>query len=1393
MFDGKSRPRPAGTAPQQSRGSLLAEAATARAARSLNALLTSAAVRIQAFIRAVHVRSRLRTRLAAECDRKLSDVARARVLAGGGPLVVPLRLLLPMLRSYAWINASGSADVIRGRLDAMMGLLEASLASASAEGNVAALASSQRAQYAAVVSTVLRAIAAVLLRLHGPGSFLPGAAVGPPWERAARVASALLSPQGPVGPSGADALAAASVGARAFFTSAPAREAFGALQLCLLRACASGQPAEALDAVHDCGPARVLLAAAAAAVRTLSEGASFSPSRAAILALVLPLPLVASRLPPSLPTSCSPAAWEALLGEAANAVTGAPPTITFAPLASLRAAFTFANLVELTTSAAGPGASSPALVAALAALLRASPHAAFALWGASDARVNLVSAHQAAGSPAVALSGAADTEAARDAALEFGDTAEAVAAAADRNADLAFLLARRKAAACLAGSLAGGEGGAEAPLTAVPALTTQAQLERLLRPPHTANLGSGAPVVPFSGSSGGVSLSSFGLAAAGMTVPVSMMAQLDAAAAQRSAAQATASRASAPTRANLGVSPAPKRARKRGRTEELTTSVVKEHGAALLAVRPVQGQLALAYSPLALASLLGHAQKGGVAAVESLALLQSLQEKLRLRTLLRFSPRLSSAAASGASGFDGAAVAVDEAPGTGMALVVHVDCAVADFTRPEGTGEGGEESGGTTSAALLANLLLPVPEVSGAGPRAHVSLLHTMWASLSADPDLRRFTTGSATDALASCPALGSALTLLCEALAYAGAAVDDASWCDRGCPLPLSDTLAVLSFLKALLYRLAWADSSASDTRLTARPYAVLALLSPTLSAFNGLYDRHVRRPGWLAGAREGPGGASYGRWGSSDSVSGGAVGAGDALFLWPTLPSADLSVNAVLGIDDIALADEGGAGTGTGVGDDAMGGVAGVAALERAAAEAGLGRTERASVRSDRALTVLTSCPQVVSFPTRVALFTGLRQADKEARTDAAGWAAFQLAPGQPHRIQFSVRRDALLADSFAGFKAIAALDSTGARFKERLQVEFINAEGMPEAGIDGGGLMKEFLDGLVQKAFKPAGSGGLFVATGQHEVYPNPDWRAVGLSPDGRAGEWVPPGSTAPSPRPDALYEFAGRLLGKALYEGILVEPRFTPFLLRRLLGRGVVADDLAGYDMELYRNLASLSALARASRAGGGPDPLLSMGLTFATVEYVGGRPVDVPLARNGESLAVTRDSIDTYIARLARHRLHSSISAQVRAFLRGFRQVVPLPWMRMFGAGELSVLLGGRASAGFDVADLRANCGYGYGYHEGHPTILSLWRVLESLSPADQSSFLAFVTSVPRPPLLGFSTLHPRFGIACIPEVDRLPVAATCANLLKLPAYASDAVLREKLLYAIHSGAGFELT
>ena len=463
---------------------------------------------------------------------------------------------------------------------------------------------------------------------------------------------------------------------------------------------------------------------------------------------------------------------------------------------------------------------------------------------------------------------------------------------------------------------------------------------------------------------------------------------------------------------------------------------------------------------------------------------------------------------------------------------------------------------------------------------------------------------------------------------------------------------------------------------------------------------------------------------------------------------------------------------------------------------------------IRQARAQMILTSVPFVIPFKTRVALFTSLRDRDREAHTAAAqaGVAAamFGFLPNQ--KIGVTIRRATLVEDAYKAFKEISALPSgaSGSRLKDPLSITFINREGLPEAGIDGGGLMKEFVDSVVKEAFGTTAGGSLtsssssssssssppplFCATPDHLLYPNPAARYTSHGNSSSNNGSCGAASSSSFNDPLSRLEFLGRLLGKALYEGILVEPRFATFFLRKLLGRANSLDDLSSLDPHLHRSLLSLKWMTSGD--------LAALGLTFElTDQDETGRHHAIPLVPGGGELAVTSANVDSYIRLVAHHRLNVQIGPQVAAFLRGFRDLLPIPWLRMFGPRELQLLLGG-SERSVDVSDLRANTGYSGGYHDSQPYIASFWRVLQGFSDDDMRAFLAFTTSCSRPPLLGFSALRPKFGITRVPishDNERLPSAGTCFNTLKLPQYSSEEVLRAKLLMAIHSGAGFELS
>lgn len=52
--------------------------------------------------------------------------------------------------------------------------------------------------------------------------------------------------------------------------------------------------------------------------------------------------------------------------------------------------------------------------------------------------------------------------------------------------------------------------------------------------------------------------------------------------------------------------------------------------------------------------------------------------------------------------------------------------------------------------------------------------------------------------------------------------------------------------------------------------------------------------------------------------------------------------------------------------------------------------------------------------------------------------------------------------------GFSQIGRMDPE--RVKGRLRIQYVNEAGLPEAGIDGGGLFKDFMEELLRQGFSP-----------------------------------------------------------------------------------------------------------------------------------------------------------------------------------------------------------------------------------------------------------------------------------------------------------------------------------
>ncbi|KZV93827.1 HECT-domain-containing protein [Exidia glandulosa HHB12029] len=399
---------------------------------------------------------------------------------------------------------------------------------------------------------------------------------------------------------------------------------------------------------------------------------------------------------------------------------------------------------------------------------------------------------------------------------------------------------------------------------------------------------------------------------------------------------------------------------------------------------------------------------------------------------------------------------------------------------------------------------------------------------------------------------------------------------------------------------------------------------------------------------------------------------------------------------------------------------------------------------------LGVLHNIPFALPFEIRVAIFRHFVRNDM---------MRLGIDPhGMSHRRHKTViRRDRIAEDGFD------QLNDLGPALKGTLSITFVDQFGREEAGIDGGGVFKEFLTALSKEVFNA--DRGLWMTTSQHELYPS---------------------STSYATEPHHLnwYRFIGRILGKALYQGILVEVAFASFFLAKWLEKQSFLDDLASLDRELYNGLIFLKHYQ------GNPEDL---SLNFSVNEDDLGVTRTINLIPNGVNIPVTRENRLQYIHLVCHHRLTRQIRKQSVAFFEGLSEIIDQKWLRMFNQQELQILVAG-VNAEVDVDDLRQHTNYGGVYDDNEETITAFWKVVKSFDASQRRQLLRFVTSCSRPPLLGFKELVPLFSIRDAGNDElRLPTASTCVNLLKLPRYKSEHILRQKLLQAISSNAGFDLS
>ncbi|KAG0131066.1 hypothetical protein HOY82DRAFT_349408 [Tuber indicum] len=358
-------------------------------------------------------------------------------------------------------------------------------------------------------------------------------------------------------------------------------------------------------------------------------------------------------------------------------------------------------------------------------------------------------------------------------------------------------------------------------------------------------------------------------------------------------------------------------------------------------------------------------------------------------------------------------------------------------------------------------------------------------------------------------------------------------------------------------------------------------------------------------------------------------------------------------------------------------------------------------------------------------------------------------------PHpTLQLNVRRDQVFLDSY---KSMYYKNGDEIKYA-KLSIRFHGEE-----GVDAGGVTREWFQVMARQMFNPDYALFIPVASDRTTFHPS---RMSGVNPEHLS-----------------FFKFIGRIIGKALYEGRVLDCHFSRAVYKRILGKSVSLKDMETLDLDYYKSLVWMLE--------NDITDIITETFSVETDDFGDKKIID--LVPDGRNVPVTDDNKHEYVRLLVEYRLLTSVQEQMENFLVGFHDIVPAELISIFNEQELELLISGLPE--IDVDDWRNNTEY-HNYSASSPQIQWFWRAVRSFDKEERAKLLQFVTGTSKVPLNGFKELEGMNGFSKFNihrdygSKDRLPSSHTCFNQIDLPEYESYESLRQNILTAITQGAEY---
>ncbi|KAG0275588.1 hypothetical protein BGZ95_008615 [Linnemannia exigua] len=219
----------------------------------------------------------------------------------------------------------------------------------------------------------------------------------------------------------------------------------------------------------------------------------------------------------------------------------------------------------------------------------------------------------------------------------------------------------------------------------------------------------------------------------------------------------------------------------------------------------------------------------------------------------------------------------------------------------------------------------------------------------------------------------------------------------------------------------------------------------------------------------------------------------------------------------------------------------------------------------------------------------------------------------------LQMNVRREWVFMDSYSHWQA---------RTGDEIKYSKLNVKFHGEEGVDGGGVTREWFQVLARQMFNP--DYAMFKTSAADKLTYQPN-----------RASWV---------NPDHLlfFKFVGRVIGKAIYDGRLLDAYFTRSFYKHILGRPVDYRDVEAIDPEYYKSLVWMLE----------NDITDIVDETFSVETDDFGNKKTVDLKPNGRNIPVTEENKHEYVKYITEQKLTLAIKDQIHSFLLGFHEIIP---------------------------------------------------------------------------------------------------------------------------------------